>query len=135
VWGNGSSQSTSTEHALTAGAVVHRGEVGSVKRGAWGCPGWSSRRQKRHYRVKFARFFNRDMVIVRRRGNRVGLDGCVCEKARALTWHRRRGISRRRSATVARCGRQLVEEGKMQFLQGHAVARKGDGDKLPGARA
>ena len=54
-----------------------------------------------------------------------------CENARSLTLVHRRADFRAAPATVARM-RDLVAAGKMQFLQGNAVALQKDGERLSG---
>ena len=134
VLGNGKFHvATSTGTRLTAGAVVIAGGVGSFQARRLGLPGVEQFEGKTvHYRVRSAGdFFNRDLVICG--GGDSALDWTVafCEKARSLTLVHRRADFRAAPATVARM-RDLVAAGKMQFLQGNAVALQKDGDKLTG---
>jgi thioredoxin reductase (NADPH) len=55
----------------------------------------------------------------------------LCEKARSLTLVHRRADFRAAPATVARM-RELVAAGKMQFVQGNAVAIENENAKLTG---
>jgi thioredoxin reductase (NADPH) len=85
-----------------------------------------------HYRVRSAGdFFNQDLVICG--GGDSALDWTVafCEKARSLTLVHRRADFRAAPATVARM-HELVAAGKMQLLQGNAVAIHKDNGKLTG---
>jgi thioredoxin reductase (NADPH) len=124
---------TSAGTRLTAGAVVIAGGVGSFQPRRLSVPGVEQFEGKTvHYRVKSAGdFFNQDLVICG--GGDSALDWTVafCEKARSLTLVHRRAEFRAAPATVARM-RDLVAAGKMQLLQGHAVAIQKDHDRLAG---
>ena len=124
---------TSTGTRLTAGAVVIAGGVGSFQPRRLGLPGVEQFEGRTvHYRVKSAAdFFNQDLVICG--GGDSALDWTVafCEKARSLTLVHRRAEFRAAPATVARM-RDLVAAGKMQLLEGNAVALQKDGEKLTG---
>jgi thioredoxin reductase (NADPH) len=113
--------------------VVIAGGVGSFQARRLGLPGVEQFEGKTvHYRVKSAGdFFHQDLVICG--GGDSALDWTVafCEKARSLTLVHRRADFRAAPATVARM-RDLVAAGKMQFLQGNAVALLKDGEKLTG---
>jgi thioredoxin reductase (NADPH) len=134
VLGNGKFHvATSTGTRLTAGAVVIAGGVGSFQPRRLGLPGIERFEGKSiHYRVRSAGdFFNQDLVICG--GGDSALDWTVafCEKARSLTLVHRRADFRAAPATVARM-RSLVAAGKMQLLEGNAVAIHQDADKLTG---
>ena len=124
---------TSTGTRLTAGAVVIAGGVGSFQARRLSIPGIEQFEGKTvHYRVKSAGdFFNQDLVICG--GGDSALDWTVafCGKARSLTLVHRRAEFRAAPATVARM-RDLVAAGKMQLLQGNAVALQKEGERMTG---
>jgi thioredoxin reductase (NADPH) len=124
---------TSTGTRLTAGAVVIAAGVGSFQPRRLSVPGVDVFEGRNiHYRVRSAGdFFNQDLVICG--GGDSALDWTVafCEKARSLTLVHRRADFRAAPATVARM-RELVAAGKMQFLEGNAVAIHQEADKLTG---
>jgi thioredoxin reductase (NADPH) len=124
---------TSTGTRLTAGAVVIAGGVGSFQARRLGLPGIEHFEGKTvHYRVKSAGdFFNQDLVICGGGDSALDWTVALCEKAHSLTLVHRRADFRAAPATVARM-RDLVAAGKMQFLQGNAVALQKDGEKLTG---
>jgi thioredoxin reductase (NADPH) len=134
VLGNGKFHiATSTGTRLTAGAVIIAAGVGSFQPRRLSVPGIERFEGKNvHYRVRSAGdFFNQDLVICG--GGDSALDWTVafCEKARSLTLVHRRADFRAAPATVARM-RDLVAAGKMQLLEGNAVAIHQDADKLTG---
>jgi thioredoxin reductase (NADPH) len=134
VLGNGKFHvATSTGTRLTAGAVVIAGGVGSFQPRRLGLAGVERFEGRNiHYRVRSAGdFFNQDLVICG--GGDSALDWTVafCEKARSLTLVHRRADFRAAPATVARM-RGLVAAGKMQLLEGNAVAIHQDADQLTG---
>jgi thioredoxin reductase (NADPH) len=124
---------TSAGTRLHAGAVVIAAGVGSFQARRLGIPGVEQFEGKNvHYRVKSAAdFFDQDLVICG--GGDSALDWTVafCGKARSLTLVHRRADFRAAPATVARM-RDLVAAGKMQLLEGHAVATHKHNDKLTG---
>jgi thioredoxin reductase (NADPH) len=124
---------TSTGTRLTAGAVVIAAGVGSFQPRRLGIPGVEQIEGKTvHYRVRSAGdFFNQDLVICG--GGDSALDWTVafCDKARSLTLVHRRADFRAAPATVARM-RDLVAAGKMQLLEGNAVAIHQEAGKLTG---
>jgi len=124
---------TSAGTRLHAGAVVIAAGVGSFQARRLSIPGVEQFEGKYvHYRVKSAAdFFDQDLVICG--GGDSALDWTVafCDKARSLTLVHRRSEFRAAPATVARM-RELVAAGKMQLLEGHAVAIHKDKDKLTG---
>jgi thioredoxin reductase (NADPH) len=124
---------TSTGTRLHAGAVVIAAGVGSFQPRRLSVPGVEQFEGKNvHYRVKSAGdFFDQDLVICG--GGDSALDWTVafCGKARSLTLVHRRAEFRAAPATVARM-RDLVAAGKMQLLEGHAVAIHKNRDKLTG---
>jgi thioredoxin reductase (NADPH) len=124
---------TSTGTRLHAGAVVIAAGVGSFQARRLSVPGVEQFEGKNvHYRVRSAGdFFDQDLVICG--GGDSALDWTVafCGKARSLTLVHRRADFRAAPATVARM-RDLVAAGKMQLLEGHAVAIHKDHDKLTG---
>jgi thioredoxin reductase (NADPH) len=124
---------TSTGTRLIAGAVVIAGGVGSFQPRRLSVPGVEQFEGKSvHYRVKSAGdFFEQDLVICG--GGDSALDWTVafCEKARSLTLLHRRADFRAAPATVVRM-RDLVAAGKMQLLEGNAVAIHKDNEKLVG---
>ena len=124
---------TSTGTRLTAGAVVIAAGVGSFQPRRLSIPGAEEFEGKNvHYRVKSAGdFFDQDLVICG--GGDSALDWTVafCDKARSLTLVHRRAEFRAAPATVARM-RDLVAAGKMQLLEGNAVAIHKDQEKLTG---
>jgi thioredoxin reductase (NADPH) len=134
VLGNGKFHvATSTGTRLTAGAVVIAGGVGSFQARRLSIPGVEQFEGKTvHYRVRSAGdFFNQDLVICG--GGDSALDWTVafCGKARSLTLVHRRAEFRAAPATVARM-LDLVAAGKMQLLQGNAVALRKDAERLTG---
>jgi len=134
VLGNGKFHiATSTGTRLTAGAVVIAAGVGSFQPRRLSIPGVEQFEGKTvHYRVRSAGdFFNQDLVICG--GGDSALDWTVafCDKARSLTLVHRRADFRAAPATVARM-RGLVAAGKMQLLEGNAVAIHQEGGKLTG---
>jgi thioredoxin reductase (NADPH) len=134
VLGNGKFHiATSTGTRLTAGAVVIAGGVGSFQARRLGLPGVEQFEGKSvHYRVKSAGdFFNQDLVICGGGDSALDWTVALCEKARSLTLVHRRAEFRAAPATVARM-RDLVTAGKMQFLQGNAVALQKANEKLTG---
>ena len=134
VLGNGKFHvATSTGTRLTAGAVVIAGGVGSFQARRLGLPGVEQFEGKSvHYRVKSAGdFFNQDLVICGGGDSALDWTVALCEKARSLTLVHRRAEFRAAPATVARM-RDLVAAGKMQFLQGNAVALQKANEKLTG---
>ncbi len=114
---------TSTGTRLSAGAVVIAAGVGSFQPRRLTLPGIEEfEGTSVHYRVKTAAdFHGHDLVICG--GGDSALDWTVafCGKARSLTLVHRRAEFRAAPATVARM-RELVAEGKMQLVEGHAVA-------------
>jgi thioredoxin reductase (NADPH) len=134
VLGNGKFHiATSTGTRLTAGAVVIAGGVGSFQARRLGLPGVEQLEGKSiHYRVKSAGdFFNRDLAICGGGDSALDWTVALCEKARSLTLVHRRADFRAAPATVARM-RELVAAGKMQFLQGNAVALQKVNEQLTG---
>jgi thioredoxin reductase (NADPH) len=134
VVGNGKFHvATSTGTRLTAGAVVIAGGVGSFQARRLGLPGVEQFEGKYvHYRVKSAGdFFNQDLVICGGGDSALDWTVALCEKARSLTLVHRRAEFRAAPATVARM-RDLVAAGKMQFLQGNALALQKGNERLTG---
>ncbi|MDP9065466.1 MAG: NAD(P)/FAD-dependent oxidoreductase, partial [Pseudomonadota bacterium] len=75
-----------------------------------------------HYRVKSAAdFHGRDIVICGGGDSALDWTLALCGKARSLTLVHRRAEFRAAPATVARM-RELTAKGKMQLVEGHAVA-------------
>ena len=114
---------TSAGTRLSAGAVVIAAGVGSFQPRRLALPGIEEFEGKSvHYRVKTAAdFHGRDLVICGGGDSALDWTVALCEKARSLTLVHRRAEFRAAPATVARM-RALVAEGKMQLVEGHAVA-------------
>jgi thioredoxin reductase (NADPH) len=108
---------------LIAGAVVIAGGVGSFQPRRLALPGIEEFEGKSvHYRVKSAvEFHGRDLIICGGGDSALDWTVALCDKARSLTLVHRRAEFRAAPATVARM-RGLVAEGKMQVVEGHAVA-------------
>jgi thioredoxin reductase (NADPH) len=108
---------------LEARAVVIAGGLGSFQPRRLALAGIEALEGSSvHYRVKSAAdFHGQDLVICG--GGDSALDWTVdlCGKARSLTLVHRRPEFRAAPATVARM-RERVAAGKMQFVEGHAVA-------------
>jgi thioredoxin reductase (NADPH) len=114
---------TSAGTRLNAGAVVIAAGVGSFQPRRLSLPD-SEQFEGRsvHYRVKNAAdFHGRDLVICGGGDSALDWTVALCEQARSLTLVHRRPEFRAAPATVARM-RALVAAGKMQFVEGHAVA-------------
>jgi thioredoxin reductase (NADPH) len=124
---------TSTGTRLTAGAVVIAAGVGSFQPRRLSIPGAEEFEGKYvHYRVKSAGdFFDQDLVICGGGDSALDWTVALCDKARSLTLVHRRADFRAAPATVARM-RDLVAAGKMQLLEGNAVAIHKDKEKLTG---
>src|SRR6202011_3480285 len=124
---------TSAGTRLSAGAVVIAAGVGSFQPRRLGTPGIEEFEGKSvHYRVKTAAdFHDRDLVICGGGDSALDWTVALCGKARSLTLVHRRAEFRAAPATVARM-RELVAAGKMQLLEGHAVAIHKNRDKLTG---
>jgi thioredoxin reductase (NADPH) len=118
---------TSTGTRLLAGAVVIAAGVGSFQPRRLALPGIEEFEGRSvHYRVKSAAdFHGRDLVICGGGDSALDWTVALCEKARSLTLVHRRAEFRAAPATVARM-RELVAAGKMQLVEGHAVAVHGD---------
>jgi thioredoxin reductase (NADPH) len=114
---------TSAGTRLSAGAVVIAAGVGSFQPRRLSLPGIEEFEGKSvHYRVKTAAdFHGRDLVICGGGDSALDWTVALCEKARSLTLVHRRAEFRAAPATVARM-RELVANGKMQLVEGHAVA-------------
>ncbi|MDB6087025.1 MAG: thioredoxin reductase [Gammaproteobacteria bacterium] len=114
---------TSTGTRLSAGAVVIAAGVGSFQPRRLSLPGIEEFEGKSvHYRVKAATdFHGRDLVICGGGDSALDWTVALCDKARSLTLVHRRAEFRAAPATVARM-RELVASGKMQLVEGHAVA-------------
>jgi len=112
---------------LSAGAVVIAAGVGSFQPRRLSLPGIEQFEGKSvHYRVKTAAdFYGRDLVICGGGDSALDWTVALCEKARSLTLVHRRAEFRAAPATVARM-RELVAAGKMQLVEGHAVAVHSD---------
>ena len=108
---------------LTVGAVVIAGGVGSFQPRRLALPGIEAfEGTSVHYRVKAAAdFHGRDLVICGGGDSALDWTVALCDKVRSLTLVHRRAEFRAAPATVARM-RALVAEGKMQLVEGHAVA-------------
>jgi thioredoxin reductase (NADPH) len=108
---------------LLAGAVVIAAGVGSFQPRRLALPGIEAFEGKSvHYRVKSAAdFYGHDLVICGGGDSALDWTVALCEKARTLTLVHRRAEFRAAPATVARM-RDLVAAGKMQLVEGHAVA-------------
>jgi len=124
---------TSTGTRLNAGAVVIAGGVGSFQPRRLGLPGIEEFEGRSvHYRVKSAAdFHGLDLVICGGGDSALDWTVALCGKARSLTLLHRRAEFRAAPATVARM-RELVSAGKMQFLEGSAVAIRKDHEQLAG---
>jgi thioredoxin reductase (NADPH) len=114
---------TSAGTRLVAGAVVIAAGVGSFQPRRLSVPGIEEFEGKSvHYRVKTAAdFHGRDLVICGGGDSALDWTVALCGKARSLTLVHRRAEFRAAPATVARM-RQLVAEGKMQLVEGNALA-------------
>lgn len=114
---------TSTGTRLLAGAVVIAAGVGSFQPRRLALAGIEAfEGTSVHYRVRTAaEFYDRDLVICGGGDSALDWTVALCEKARSLTLVHRRAEFRAAPATVARM-RELVAAGKMQLVQGHAVA-------------
>lgn len=108
---------------LLAGAVVIAAGVGSFQPRRLALPGIEAFEGKSvHYRVKAAAdFYGHDLVICGGGDSALDWTVALCEKARSLTLVHRRAEFRAAPATVGRM-RDLVAAGKMQLVEGHAVA-------------
>jgi thioredoxin reductase (NADPH) len=124
---------TSAGTRLAAGAVVIAAGVGSFQPRRLVLPGVEAHEGRSvHYRVKSAAdFHGRDLLICGGGDSALDWTVALCEKARSLTLLHRRAEFRAAPATVARM-RELVAAGKMQYVEGHAVALHSDQDKLTG---
>ncbi|HEY0746208.1 MAG TPA: NAD(P)/FAD-dependent oxidoreductase [Steroidobacteraceae bacterium] len=124
---------TSAGTRLTAGAVVIAAGVGAFQARRLSIPGAEAFEGKSiHYRVKSAGdFFNQNLVICGGGDSALDWTVALCEKARSLTLVHRRAEFRAAPATVARM-RELVAAGKMQFVQGNAIALQNHNEKLTG---
>src|SRR6202142_1122066 len=125
---------TSAGTRLIAGTVVIAAGVGSFQPRRLALPGVEDFEGTNvHYRVKSAPdFHGRDLVICGGGDSALDWTVALCEKARSLTLVHRRAEFRAAPATVARM-RELVAEGKMQLIEGHAVALHTDHERLTGA--
>ena len=114
---------TSAGTRLLAGAVVIAAGVGSFQPRRLALPGVEEFEGKSvHYRVKSAaEFHGRDLVICGGGDSALDWTVALCGKARSLTLVHRRAEFRAAPATVARM-RELVAQGKMQLIEGHAAA-------------
>jgi thioredoxin reductase (NADPH) len=114
---------TSAGTRLIAGAVVIAAGVGSFQPRRLSVPGIEEFEGKSvHYRVKTAAdFHGRDLVICGGGDSALDWTVALCGKARSLTLVHRRAEFRAAPATVARM-RELVAEGKMQLVEGNALA-------------
>src|SRR5450755_889034 len=114
---------TSLGTRLVAGTVVIAAGVGSFQPRRLALPGVEAfEGQSVHYRVKTAAdFHGRDLVICGGGDSALDWTVALCGKARSLTLVHRRAEFRAVPATVARM-RELVAEGKMQLVEGNAVA-------------
>jgi len=114
---------TSAGTRLIAGAVVIAAGVGSFQPRRLSVPEIEKFEGKSvHYRVKTAAdFHGRDLVICGGGDSALDWTVALCGKARSLTLVHRRAEFRAVPATVARM-RELVAEGKMQLVEGNAVA-------------
>ena len=124
---------TSSGTRLHAGAVVIAAGVGSFQPRRLSIPGIERFEGKYvHYRVRSAAdFFNQDLVICGGGDSALDWTVALCEKARSLTLVHRRADFRAAPATVARM-RDLVAAGKMQLLEGSAVAIHTADEKVTG---
>jgi len=114
---------TSSGTRLLAGAVVIAAGVGSFQPRRLALAGIEEfEGSSVLYRVKAsADFHGRDLVICGGGDSALDWTVALCEKVRSLTLVHRRAEFRAAPATVARM-RELVAAGKMQFIEGHAVA-------------
>jgi thioredoxin reductase (NADPH) len=114
---------TSAGTRLRAGAVVIAAGVGSFQPRRLALPGIEEfEGTSVHYRVKTAAdFHDRDLVICGGGDSALDWTVALCGKARSLTLVHRRAEFRAAPATVARM-RELVAAGKMQLVEGTAVA-------------
>ncbi|MGO9513434.1 MAG: NAD(P)/FAD-dependent oxidoreductase [Steroidobacteraceae bacterium] len=124
---------TSAGTRLTAGAVIIAAGVGSFQPRRLALPGIEEFEGKSvHYRIKSAgEFYGRDLVICGGGDSALDWTVALCDKARSLRLVHRRAEFRAAPATVARM-RELVAAGKMQLVEGHAVALHSDNHKLTG---
>jgi thioredoxin reductase (NADPH) len=125
---------TSAGTRLLAGAVVIAAGVGSFQPRRLSLPGVEELEGKSvHYRVKSAAdFHGHDLLICGGGDSALDWTVALADKARSLTLLHRRAEFRAAPATVARM-RDLVSAGKMQLLEGNAVAvRKDHNDALVG---
>jgi thioredoxin reductase (NADPH) len=114
---------TSAGTRLLAGAVVIAAGVGSFQPRRLALPGIEAfEGSSVHYRVKSAAdFYGRDLGLCGGGDSALDWTLALCDKARSLTLVHRRAEFRAAPATVARM-RDLVASGKMQLVEGHAVA-------------
>ncbi len=114
---------TSTGTRLNAGAVVIAAGVGSFQPRRLALPGIEEfEGTSVHYRIKSAaEFHGRDLVICGGGDSALDWTVALCGKARSLTLVHRRAEFRAAPATVAQM-HELVAQGKMQLVEGHAVA-------------
>jgi thioredoxin reductase (NADPH) len=114
---------TSAGKRLIAGAVVIAAGVGSFQPRRLSIPGIEAFEGRSvHYRVKAAaEFHGRDLVICGGGDSALDWTLALCGKARSLTLVHRRADFRAAPATVARM-KDLVAAGKMQLVEGNAVA-------------
>ena len=114
---------TSAGTRLQASAVVIAAGVGSFQPRRLGLPGVEEfEGTSVQYRVKTAaEFHGHDLVICGGGDSALDWTVALCGRARSLTLVHRRAEFRAAPATVARM-RELVAEGKMQLVEGHAVA-------------
>ena len=114
---------TSLGTRLLAGAVVIAGGVGSFQPRRLALPGIEAFEGRSvHYRVKTAaEFHGHDLIICGGGDSALDWTVALCDRVRSLTLVHRRAEFRAAPATVARM-RGLVAEGKMQLVEGHAVA-------------
>jgi thioredoxin reductase (NADPH) len=108
---------------LKAGAVVVAAGVGSFQPRRLSVPGVEAfEGTSVQYRVKTAAdFHGLDLVICGGGDSALDWTVALCDKARSLTLVHRRAEFRAAPATVARM-RQLVAEGRMKLVEGHAAA-------------
>ena len=114
---------TSAGTRLSAAAVVIAAGVGSFQPRRLSLPGIEEfEGTSVHYRVKSAvDFHGHDLIICGGGDSALDWTVALCGKARSLTLVHRRAEFRAAPATVARM-RELVAQGKMQLVEGHAVA-------------
>src|SRR3984885_11932489 len=124
---------TSAGTRLVAGAVVIAAGVGSFQPRRLGLPGVEEfEGSSVHYRVKSAAdFHGRDILICGGGDSALDWTVALCGKARSLTLLHRRAEFRAAPATVARM-RELVDSGKMQFVEGQVMGLHSDNQKLTG---